>query len=116
MKKVTLLLCLLGFVSLTHVEDACIFKTVRVPVVQVTNRHQEIDLPETAGTCVNGTCEAHTVEIDYFSTEPNFEIVIMYKGENYAFESPLEPTSSTIPVQVQECGKTHTPRIVKPTV
>lgn len=76
--------------------------------------HQQMDLPEMAGTCVNGKCESHVVSIQHFETEPDFEVVVMYRGETLSFRSPVEPTGSTVRVNVQQCGKKRTPQSVKP--
>lgn len=116
MKKIALLLALASMIGVSQADETCVVKKVRLPVVEVNDLHQEIDLPQTATTCENGKCESHVVKIDHFATEPRFEIVLAYKGDTFSYEASEAPTGNTVLAQVQECGKKHKPHAVKPAV
>ncbi|WP_321820864.1 MULTISPECIES: hypothetical protein [unclassified Burkholderia] len=116
MKQVALLLALTSLIGVSHAEETCVVKRVRLPVVEVNDLHQEMDLPETTTTCTDGRCESHVVKINHFATEPQYQIVLEYKGDTFSYESSEAPEGNTVLAQVQECGKKHRPRAVKPAV
>ncbi|CAE6792800.1 hypothetical protein R70006_04925 [Paraburkholderia domus] len=116
MTKIALLLALASAAGLSQAEETCAVKTVHAPVLEVNDLHEDIDMPQTATTCENGKCESHVVKIDHFSTGPRFQIVLGYKGGTASYEAEEAPTGKTVLVQVQECGKKHAPRSMKPAV
>ncbi|VWC49459.1 hypothetical protein BLA13014_07596 [Burkholderia aenigmatica] len=116
MKKTMLLLALASLTGMSHAEEICVVKNIRLPVVEVNDLHQEMDLPQTATTCTGGKCESRVVKSDHFVTEPRFEIVLAYKGDTVSYEASEAPKGKTVAAQVRECGKKHTPRAVKPAV
>jgi uncharacterized membrane protein len=113
-KKGMLLLALACVVGVTHAEETCVLKKVRLPVVEVNDLHQEMDLPETATTCTDGKCESHVVKINHFATEPQYQITLAYKGDTVSYESSVAPEGNTVLAQIQECGKKRKPGVVKP--
>lgn len=110
------MLALASLIGVSHAEEKCVLKKVRLPVVEVNDLHQEMDLPETATTCTDGKCESHVVKVDHFATEARYEIVLAYKGDTFSYESGEAPTGKTVLAQVQECGKKHAQQAVKPAV
>ncbi|MBN3777000.1 hypothetical protein G3O06_05375 [Burkholderia sp. Ac-20345] len=116
MKKALLLLVLASMIGVSQADETCVVKKVRLPVVEVNDLHQEMDMPETATTCDNGKCESHVIKVDHFASEPRFEIVLAYKGDTISYEASEAPTGNTVLAQVKECGKKHKPHAVKPAV
>lgn len=116
MKKIALLLVLATVVGISQAEETCAMKTGHATVLEVNDLHQDVDMPRTATTCVNGQCESHVVKIDHFSTGPRFRVVLGYEGGTASYEADEAPTGKTVLVQIQDCGKKHASRSVKPAV
>jgi hypothetical protein len=83
MNKAMLLLVLASLTSVSRADEACVVKNVRLPVVEVNDLHQEMDLPETTTTCTNGKCESHIVKVDHFATEAQYQIVLAYTTSRF---------------------------------
>ncbi|MCM3583748.1 hypothetical protein M3795_25085 [Ralstonia pickettii] len=109
MKKSILLLALASLTGMSHADENCVVKSVRLPVIEVNDLHQEMVMPETATMCGNGKCESYVAKTTHFSTEARYQIVLAYKGGTVSYESGEVPQGKTVAVQVRECGRTHKP-------